>query len=74
MLDDIQLKTNRGLDVGTDSFINKLEKLLNRSLKCAKQGWPGKKYVKSGPFKKTGYRSEWKAISGQIRSYGKSTG
>jgi len=52
MLDDIQLKTNRGLDVGTDSFINKLEKLLNRSLKCAKQGRPAKNMSKVAPLKK----------------------
>ncbi len=35
---DIRLKTNRGLVVGTDKFIKKLEGVLNRSLKCLKQG------------------------------------
>ena len=39
---DIRLKTNRGLVVGTDKFIKKLEGSLNRSLKCLKQGRPRK--------------------------------
>ena len=39
---DIRLKTNRGLVVGTDKFIKKLERTLNRSLKCLKQGRPSK--------------------------------
>ena len=39
---DIRLKTKRGLVVGTDKFIKKLEGTLNRSLKCLKQGKPKK--------------------------------
>ena len=42
MTADIRLKTNRGLVVGTDKFIKKLEGRLNRSLKCLKQGRPRK--------------------------------
>ena len=42
MAADIRLKTNRGLVVGTDKFIKKLERALNRSLKCLKQGRPRK--------------------------------
>jgi len=42
MAADIRLKTNRGLVVGTDKFIKKLETVLNRSLKCLKQGRPRK--------------------------------
>ncbi len=39
---DIRIKTNRGLVVGTDKFIKKLEKRLNRSLECLSQGRPRK--------------------------------
>ena len=39
---DIRLKTNRGLVVGTDKFIKRLERTLNRSLKCLSQGRPRK--------------------------------
>lgn len=42
LVDEIRLKTNRGLVIGTNRFVNKLEKLLNRSLECAKQGRPRK--------------------------------
>ncbi|MCQ9206089.1 MAG: transposase [Omnitrophica bacterium] len=42
MIEEIRLKTNRGLAVGTDRFIKKLEALLNRSLKCLSQGRPKK--------------------------------
>ena len=37
---EIRLKTDRGLVVGTEKFIKKLEVVLNRSLKCLKQGRP----------------------------------
>ena len=43
MIDEIRLKTNRGLVVGTDSFVKALEKGLNRSLKCLSQSRPNKK-------------------------------
>jgi len=39
---DIRLKTDRGLVVGTETFIKKLEKRLNRSLRCLNQGRPRK--------------------------------
>ncbi len=42
LTDEIRLKTNRGLAVGSEKFISKIEKLLNRSLKCVKQGRPRK--------------------------------
>jgi nitrogen regulatory protein PII-like uncharacterized protein len=42
MTEDIRLKTNIGLVVGTDKFIKKLERTLNRSLKYLKQGRPRK--------------------------------
>jgi len=42
MTEDIRIKTNRGLAVGTDKFVKKLEKLLNRSLQCLNQGRPRK--------------------------------
>ncbi|MCK5492927.1 MAG: hypothetical protein KAJ14_07445 [Candidatus Omnitrophica bacterium] len=38
MAEEIRVKTNRGLVVGTDRFIKGLEKRLNRSLKCLCQG------------------------------------
>ncbi len=37
---EIRLKTERGLVIGTDKFIKKLEGALNRSLQCLKQGRP----------------------------------
>jgi hypothetical protein len=42
MTEEIRLKTNRGLVIGTNKFITRLEKLLNRSLDCVKQGRPRK--------------------------------
>ncbi len=39
---DIRIKTDRGLVVGTDNFVDKLEKHLKRSLKCLSQGRPKK--------------------------------
>jgi len=39
---EIRLKTERGLVVGTEKFVEKLEKKLNRSLKCLSQGRPRK--------------------------------
>ncbi len=43
MAEEIRLKTNRGLAVGTDKFIETLEGKLNRSLKCVRQGRPRKR-------------------------------
>ncbi len=37
---EIRLKTARGLAIGTDKFINNLEKTLKRSLLCLNQGRP----------------------------------
>lgn len=42
MTKDMRIKTNRGLVVGTDKFVKKLENLLNRSLQCLNQGRPRK--------------------------------
>ncbi|MFH1901737.1 MAG: hypothetical protein ABIK26_05760 [Candidatus Omnitrophota bacterium] len=42
IVDEIRLKTNRGLAVGTDKFVKALEKTLNRSLKYSRQGRPAK--------------------------------
>ena len=42
MTKDIRIKTNKGLAVGTDKFIKKLEGTLKRSLKCINQGRPRK--------------------------------
>jgi len=42
MTKDMRVKTNRGLVVGTDKFVKKLEKLLKRSLQCLDQGRPRK--------------------------------
>ena len=42
MIDEIRLKTNRRLMVGTDKFVKALEKKLNRSLKYLPQGRPEK--------------------------------
>lgn len=41
-VEEIGLKTKRGLVFGTDKFIKKLENRLNRSLKCLAQGRPKK--------------------------------
>jgi len=43
LTEDIRIKTERGLVVGRDKFIKKLEGVLNRSLECIKQGRPRKK-------------------------------
>ena len=42
MTEDIRIKTNRGLVVGTEKFIKKLERRLNCSLRCLSQGRPRK--------------------------------
>ena len=42
MTEDIRVKTNKGIVVGTDKFIKKLEGILKRSLKCVNQGRPRK--------------------------------
>ena len=42
LTEDIRIKTGRGLVVGSDKFIKKLEGVLNRSLECLKQGRPKK--------------------------------
>ena len=42
MMGEIRLKTNRGLVVGVDKYVKALEKKLNRSLKCVRQGRPRK--------------------------------
>ena len=39
---EMRLKTKRGLVVGTEAFIKKLEKRLKRSLKCLDPGRPKK--------------------------------
>ncbi|MBU2102024.1 MAG: transposase [Candidatus Omnitrophota bacterium] len=43
MTQEIRLKTSRGLVIGSVRFLSKLEKLLNRSLRCLSQGRPRKK-------------------------------
>lgn len=43
MCKEMRLKTSRGLIVGGDSFIQKLEKRLGRSLRCLNPGRPRKK-------------------------------
>jgi len=43
MIDEIRLKTNRGLAIGTEKFIKGLEERLERSLNCLRQGRPKKK-------------------------------
>ncbi|MCK4810049.1 MAG: hypothetical protein KAS99_03815 [Candidatus Omnitrophica bacterium] len=48
MIDEIRLKTNRGLVVGTDEFVKALEKKLNRSLKCLCRRRPEKGVYKKG--------------------------
>ena len=42
MTGEIRVKTDRGLAVGSDKFIRKLEGVINRSLECVKQGRPKK--------------------------------
>ncbi len=43
MRKEMRLKTSRGLVVGEDSFIQKLEKRIGRSLRCLNPGRPIKK-------------------------------
>lgn len=43
MVGEIRLKTQRGLAVGTDNFIKKIENKIKRSLKYLNQGRPSKK-------------------------------
>ncbi len=43
LIEDIRLKTERGLVVGSNKFIKKLEGALNRSLECVRQGRPRKR-------------------------------
>jgi len=43
MVDEMRLKTKRGLVVGTEMFIKNTEKALKRSLKCLNPGRPKKK-------------------------------
>jgi len=43
MVNEIRLKTQRGLAVGTDRFIRKIENRIKRSLKYLNQGRPSKK-------------------------------
>jgi len=40
---EVRLKTKRGLAAGTEAFLKKLEKRLNRSLKCLGPGRPKKR-------------------------------
>ena len=42
MVDEMRLKTKRGMVIGTKSFIKNLEKKLKRSLKCLNPGRPKK--------------------------------
>jgi putative transposase len=42
LIADIRLKTQRGLAVGTEKFITKIESTLNRSLECLNPGRPKK--------------------------------
>ena len=42
LTEDIRIKTERGLVVGSDKFIKKIEGRLSRSLECVKQGRPKK--------------------------------
>jgi len=42
MVEEIRLKTKRGLVIGAEAFIKRLEKKLNRSLKCLNPGRPKK--------------------------------
>lgn len=42
MANEIRLKTKRGLVIGSDRFIKKLEKELKRSLRCLNPGRPKK--------------------------------
>ena len=42
MVEEMRLKTKRGLVVGSESFIKRLEKKLNRPLKCLNPGRPKK--------------------------------
>ena len=42
LAEEVRIKTNRGLVVGTDEFVKKIEKRLERSLQCLSQGRPRK--------------------------------
>lgn len=42
MLNDLRIKTQRGLALGSESFIQRLEKKLDRSLACLNPGRPRK--------------------------------
>jgi putative transposase len=42
ILNDLRIKTQRGLALGSESFIQRLEKKLNRSLACLNPGRPKK--------------------------------
>jgi putative transposase len=42
LAEEVRRKTNKGLVVGTDEFVKKLEKRLDRSLQCLSQGRPRK--------------------------------
>jgi putative transposase len=42
ILNDLRIKTQRGLALGSESFIQRLEKKLNRSLACLGPGRPRK--------------------------------
>ncbi|MFH1519931.1 MAG: transposase [Candidatus Omnitrophota bacterium] len=46
MVNEMRLKTKRGLVVGSEIFIKNAEKILNRSLKCLNPGRPKKKEEK----------------------------
>lgn len=43
MVDEMRLKTKRGLVIGTETFVKNAEKILKRSLKCLNPGRPRKK-------------------------------
>ena len=42
LVEDIRIKTERGLAVGSYKFIKKIEGIISRSLECVKQGRPKK--------------------------------
>jgi len=42
LVEEVRRKTNRGLVIGTDEFVKKLEKRLDHSLQCLNQGRPRK--------------------------------
>lgn len=58
MVQEIRLKTQRGLAVGTERFLEKVETKLNRSMACLNPGRPKKKEaMEKGavPFSFSGY-------------------